>query len=67
MEKMRQDLSPQDLATFREQSAAFMGGSLSASKLHTRVAALGVAVDVPQLAALCPDASKRDELLQAHR
>lgn len=67
MDKVRRQLSAEAFADFREQSGAFMRGALTAGKLHRRVAALGAAAVVPQLAALCPDADKRTQLLEAHR
>lgn len=67
MEKVRRQLSTEAFAAFREDSGAFMRGALTAGELHQRVAALGAAAEVPQLAALCPDADKRAQLLEAHR
>ncbi len=56
VEKVRRQLSPHAFADFRQQSADFMKGPVSAATLHERVTALGVANIVPELAALCPDA-----------
>lgn len=67
IEKLQRQLSPQEFATFREKSAAFMHDKLTAAELHVQVAALGVASDVPTLAALCPNVTKREQLLKAHR
>lgn len=67
MEKVRRQLSGEAFTEFRQQSSAFMRGGLTATELHRRVVALGAAAVVPELAALCPDANKRAQLLEAHR
>jgi hypothetical protein len=53
---MRQRLSADDFAAFRQDSASFMRGDITAAALHRRVTQLNVATAVPELAALCPDA-----------
>lgn len=56
MEQIRQQLSADDFAAFRQDSASFMRGDIDAAALHRRVTQLNVAAAVPELAALCPDA-----------
>lgn len=67
IEKARRQLSEADFAAFKQDSGQFMAGRLPAAALHSRIEALGVASLVPELAALCPDAQKRAQLLQVHR
>ena len=56
VEQIRQQLSADDFAAFRQDSASFMRGDIDAAALHRRVTQLNVAAAVPELAALCPDA-----------
>lgn len=60
-------MSPEDFIQFKQQSALFMRGEASAQAFHSQVVALGLAALLPHLAALCPDALKRSDLLEAHR
>lgn len=64
---MRQRVSPEDFIQFKQQSALFMRGEASAPAFHSQVVALGLAALLPDLAALCHDAVKRSDLLDAHR
>ena len=66
IEKARQQLSMADFSAFKQDSGQFMAGRLPAATLHSRIQALGMSSLVPDLAALCPDAQKRKELLQVH-
>ncbi|KAL3156593.1 hypothetical protein ABBQ38_000883 [Trebouxia sp. C0009 RCD-2024] len=67
IDKVRQRVSPEDFIQFKQQSALFMRGEASAQAFHSQVVALGLAALLPHLAALCPDALKRSDLLEAHR
>lgn len=58
VERVRQRLSPDDFAAFRQESASFIRGAITAAALHQRVTQLGVAAMLPELAALCPDAGR---------
>ena len=60
-------MSPEDFIQFKQQSALFMRGEATAQAFHSQVVALGLAALLPDLAALCPDATKRSHLLEAHR
>ena len=44
-----------------------MRGDATAQEFHTQVVSLGLAALLPDLAALCPDAAKRTDLLEVHR
>jgi hypothetical protein len=55
----------EDFGRFRELSAAFRDGTLSAHRYVADVAALGLASVLPELAQLLPDAGKRADLLAA--
>ena len=55
----------EDFALFRSLSARFRGGQLSAWLYYDHISAMGLGACVPELAALLPDASKRQELLAA--
>lgn len=67
IDKVRQRVSPEDFMQFKQQSALFMRGEAGAPAFHTQVVALGLAPLLPDLAALCPDPTKRSDLLEAHR
>jgi hypothetical protein len=51
---------------FRQRSAAWVKGDMTSSAYHAAVAAMGLVSVVPELAASCPDAKKREELLRVH-
>lgn len=67
IDKVRQRVSPEDFAHFKQQSGLFMRGEASAQAFHSQVVSLGLAALLPDLAALCPDATKRTDLLEVHR
>ena len=53
-------------AEFKKQSAAWVKGALSSQAYHAAVSSMGLVSVVPELATTCPDAKKRDELLDVH-
>ena len=67
IDQVRQRVSPEDFTQFRQQSGLFMRGEASAQAFHHQVVSLGLAALLPDLAALCPDATKRTDLLQVHK
>ena len=67
IDKVRQRVSPEDFIHFKQQSGLFMRGEASAQAFHIQVVSLGLAALLPDLAALCPDATKRTDLLEVHR
>eukprot|EP00878_Enallax_costatus_P026351 GHUV01028280.1.p1 GENE.GHUV01028280.1~~GHUV01028280.1.p1 ORF type:complete len:820 (+),score=339.54 GHUV01028280.1:679-3138(+) len=67
IERCKAALSEEGFQDFRQQSAAFMQGAMSAEDYHSHVVQLGLASLVPQLAALCPDEDKRSALVAAHK
>ena len=67
IDKVRQRVSPEDFSHFKQQSGSFMRGDASAKDFHTQVVSLGLAALLPELAALCPDPLKRNDLLAVHR
>ncbi len=66
IQKIQAQLSVDDFASFRAESARFMRGALSADAYHATVADLGLLGVVGDLAATCPDAEQRRALLNAH-
>ena len=66
-DKVRQRLSPEDFALFKQKSGLYMRGAAAASAFHSEVLALGLAALLPDLAALCPDPAKRNALLDVHK
>ena len=67
IDKARQRVSPEDFIQFRQQSGLFVRGEASAQAFHSQVVSLGLAALLPDLAALCPDATKRTDLLEVHK
>lgn len=67
IDKVRQRVSPEDFIHFKQQSGLFMRGEANAQAFHSQVVSLGLAALLPDLAALCPDATKRTDLLEVHR
>ncbi|KAK9820561.1 hypothetical protein WJX72_011657 [[Myrmecia] bisecta] len=67
IDKIRRQLDADKFDEFKRESGAFMRGSLPASAFHQEILSLGLAAIVPELAALCPDAQKRNTLLEVHR
>ena len=67
IDKVRQRVSPEDFSQFKQESGRFLRGDASAKGFHTKVVSLGLAALLPELAALCPDATKRNDLLEVHR
>ena len=67
IDKVRQRVSSEDFSHFKQQSALFMQGNATAKEFHTQVVSLGLASLLPDLAALCPDGTKRTHLLEVHR
>ena len=53
----------EDFALFRSLSARFRGGQLGAGLYYDHITAMGLGPCIPDLAALLPDAAKRQELL----
>ena len=67
IDKVRQRVSASDFSQFKQESGRFLRGDASARDFHTQVVSLGLAALLPELAALCPDADKRNDLLEVHR
>ena len=67
IDKVRQRVSPEDFIQFRQQSGLFVRGEASAQAFHSQVVSLGLAALLPDLAALCPDPTKRTDLLEVHK
>lgn len=66
-DKVRQRLTPEDFALFKQKSSLYMRGAAAADAYHAEVVALGLAALLPDLAALCPDQAKRNALLEVHK
>lgn len=67
IDKVRQRVSPEDFNQFKHQSGLFMRGDASADDFHAQVVSLSLSALLPELAALCPDPTKRSDLLEVHR
>ena len=59
-------LSPSQFAAFRKHSAAWQKGDMSAAQFHNLLADMGLLQHTSALMAICPDATRRDELLAQH-
>ncbi|CAI5981838.1 unnamed protein product [Closterium sp. NIES-64] len=51
---------------FKDKSVQFKSGKMATVVFYAHLCRLGIGHVVPQLARLCPDARKREEMLQAH-
>jgi hypothetical protein len=67
IEKIKLRLGDDDsLSEFRKQSSLWLQGKISSSAYHAAIASLGLVSIVSELAATCPDNSKRMDLLDYH-
>lgn len=68
VEKIRQGLdgNEEQFAAFKEISGRFRRGELTSVSYYFEIARLGLSYVVPELARLCPDPRKKQELLDAH-
>ena len=53
--------------SFKAESGRFMRGEVTAEAYHRTMVSLNLIKVTPELAALCPDPKKREELMAAHR
>ncbi|KAJ7521145.1 hypothetical protein O6H91_19G040000 [Diphasiastrum complanatum] len=54
-------------ADFKSVSSRFRKGEMGSDEFHEHIVRLGLTYIVPELARLCPDPQKQDELLKVHR
>jgi len=67
MEKLRQELDDDTFMGFRMKSAEFLNDKASPEEYYHLIVGLGLADLISNLANLCPDASKRNALLNLHK
>lgn len=67
IQRIKRQVDAANFDLFRKESNAFMKGQLSAQDYHSQILSLGVEDMVVELAGLCPDEAKREELLSVHK
>ncbi|KAL3686666.1 hypothetical protein R1sor_009240 [Riccia sorocarpa] len=68
VERIRSGLkgNEQQYADFKDVSGRFRKGEMDSNEYYDRVSRLGLSFIVPELARLCPDPRKGEELMEAH-
>jgi E3 ubiquitin-protein ligase ZNF598 len=67
VQQIKSKLNASEFQQFRDISSSWLKGSVSSNEYHSVIMTLGLVEVVPDLAATCPDAEKRRELLGIHK
>ena len=67
IQQIKSKLNASEFQQFRDVSSSWLKGSVSSKEYHSVITTLGLVEVVPDLAATCPDAEKRGELLGVHK